>query len=119
MAQDETGFHCHQCGNCCARPEGLVRVSPEEIRRMAEYLGLTEAGFRSRYLTPDGTQLAEGLGGRCPFLVDGRTVRCALYPVRPEPCRTWPDWPELRQSARLRRAARRFCPGLGEDESAG
>ena len=35
----------------------------------------------------------------------------AIHAARPEQCRTWPFWKELRDPERLR-AARRFCPGI-------
>jgi Fe-S-cluster containining protein len=105
-------FRCRRSGNCCARPEGVVRVTPEDVERMAAHLGMDEAGFRSRYVAAAGDRLAEGLGQRCVFLEDGREAHCRIYPVRPERCRTWPFWPELRDSPEALRAARRLCPGI-------
>lgn len=105
-------FACRRSGNCCARPEGVVRVAPDEVRRLAAFLGLSEPAFRSRHLAASGDRLAEGLGGRCVFLEDGREARCGVYPVRPERCRTWPFWPELRDDPQALREARRLCPGI-------
>lgn len=87
-------------------------VTPDDVARLAAHLGLEEPAFRSRYLAARGDRLAEGLGGRCVFLEDGRETACRVYPVRPERCRTWPFWPELQRDPRALRAARRLCPGL-------
>jgi Fe-S-cluster containining protein len=105
-------FACRRSGNCCAQPEGFVRVGPDDVRRIAFHLGLSAAAFRSRYLAARGDRLAEGLGGRCVFLEDGREARCRIYPARPERCRSWPFWPELRDSPERLREACRLCPGI-------
>jgi Fe-S-cluster containining protein len=59
----------------------------------------------------------EGLGGRCPFLEDGRETSCRIHPVRPERCRSWPFWEELRDPERLAEAVR-LCPGIDSAPSA-
>jgi Fe-S-cluster containining protein len=105
-------FACRRSGNCCAQPEGMVRVGPAEVARIAAHLGLSEPGFRSRYLAATGDRLTEGLGGRCVFLEEGAETRCGIYPVRPERCRSWPFWPELRDSPDALRSACRLCPGI-------
>lgn len=105
-------FACRRAGNCCAQPGGMVRVDDERVRAMAAHLGLSESGFRSRYVAPSGDRLIDGLGGRCVFLVDGAQAGCAVYPVRPPRCRSWPYWPELRDEPEQRAAAARLCPGI-------
>jgi Fe-S-cluster containining protein len=105
-------FACRRSGNCCAQPEGRVRVGPAEVARIARHLSLSEAGFRSRYLTASGDRLVDGLGGRCVFLEDGEHTRCRIYAARPERCRSWPFWPELRDSPDAVRRACRLCPGI-------
>lgn len=104
-------FRCRRSGNCCARPEGVVRVTPEDVVRIADYLRMDEAALRSRYVAASGDRLVDGAGGRCPFLLDGCRTACGIYPVRPRKCRTWPFWAELRDPVALRRAAR-SCPGI-------
>jgi Fe-S-cluster containining protein len=105
-------FRCRRSGNCCARPAGVVRVGDADVRAIAAHLGMAERAFRSRYVAAGGDRLAEGLGGRCPFLADGGEATCTIYPVRPHRCRTWPYWPELLASPELLAQARRTCPGL-------
>jgi len=112
-------FACRRSGNCCARPEGVVRVDPEDARRIAAHLDMPEAAFRSRFVAATGDRLATGPGERCVFLEDGRETACGIYPVRPERCRTWPFWPELRASEDAPTVDRdalteacRLCPGI-------
>ena len=57
-------FRCRRSGNCCARPAGVVRVDAAEVRAMARELGLSEPGFRRRFVAPGGDRLVQGLGGR-------------------------------------------------------
>jgi Fe-S-cluster containining protein len=110
------GFACRRSGNCCARPEGVVRVDGCDVQRIAAHLGLPETGVRSRFLAASGDRLAEGLGHRCVFLVDGGEATCGIYPARPERCRSWPFWPELADSREELEAACRVCPGITPDE---
>lgn len=92
-----------------------MRVDADDVRRIAAHLGLSEAGVRSRHLAASGDRLAEGLGHRCVFLVDGGEATCGIYPARPERCRTWPFWPELAESREELAAACRVCPGIARD----
>jgi len=89
-----------------------VRIAADDATRIAAHLGLGEVAFRSRYLAASGDRLAEGLAGRCVFLREGRETACAIYPVRPERCRSWPFWPELLASREELREATRLCPGI-------
>lgn len=104
-------FSCRRSGNCCSIPGGFVRVSPAEAAAIAELLGLSPAAFAARYLDAEGTRLREGLGHACIFLSPGQPAGCRVYAARPERCRTWPYWPELRDPRALDRALAR-CPGM-------
>ncbi len=104
-------FDCQRTGNCCARPGGVVRVTAADIVALAAHTGLENAAFRARFVAPSGDRLREGLGPGCVFLRDGPHPECSVYPARPEQCRTWPFWDELRDPATLA-AAKRFCPGI-------
>src|SRR5262245_10256887 len=55
-------FRCQRSGNCCARPEGAVRVSDADVARIAAHLGLGVAAVRSRYVAATGDRLVDGLG---------------------------------------------------------
>src|SRR5687768_15057287 len=106
-------FACRRSGNCCAVPGGMVWVTAAEVTAIARHLGLGEAATRNRFLTVSGDRLRDGLGTRCVFLEDGAEgAACAIYPVRPAQCRSWPFWPELLESPEALAAAMRRCPGI-------
>ena len=44
-------FACARCGNCC-RGDGYVRVTPDDIIRMAMQLSITVTEFQSAYTRP-------------------------------------------------------------------
>lgn len=104
-------FRCRRCGACCRIRDGIVRVSPEEIARIAAHLGMDEQTFidRETELAPDrrGLVLKNRSDGACAYLTDDN--HCRINPVKPGKCRTFPfAWtnadsatvcPGLRQSA--------------------
>ncbi len=88
-------FKCRGCGACCRIKDGIVRVSDAEIKRIAEFLGISEAR-----LIEDETEIAPDRRGlifksrpdhSCTFLASDN--RCRIHPVKPDKCRTFPyDW---------------------------
>lgn len=115
-------FKCTQCGNCCSGPSGYVWFDDDEAKRIAEFLGITEADFRRRFTrrvwgraTLDEVKRDRGQYD-CVFLRrdgEGKAL-CSIYPVRPTQCRTWPFWPEnIRSSEAWEQAANMTpCPGM-------
>jgi uncharacterized protein len=69
-----------------------VKLSNEEITRMAAFLGLSEFDFIQQYtrLRTDnrGLALQDKGNGECVFL-DGRD--CRVQPVKPQQCRDFPN----------------------------
>jgi Fe-S-cluster containining protein len=112
-------FTCTRCGNCCTGPPGYVWCTPAEAQAIAAHLKLDPPEFLDRYTRAlNGRrslcEIESVHGYDCVFLRRGAdgAVGCAIYPVRPEQCRTWPFWPEnLAGPHNWRRAAGR-CPGL-------
>ena len=84
-------LQCQRCTACCRWP-GQVRVSEEEIRRLAGFLGLSEEAFIQRYTrlaaNRRGLALVEATDGGCIFL-EGRD--CRVQPVKPQQCRDFPN----------------------------
>jgi Fe-S-cluster containining protein len=84
-------YECQRCTACCRWP-GQVRLSDEEITRMAKHLGLSEHDFIQRYtrLRKDrnGLALMEQPDGACIFL-EGEN--CKVQPVKPQQCRDFPN----------------------------
>lgn len=89
----EEGMHyvCQRCGNCCRWP-GEVRVSEEEISRIAAFLKLSEEEFIERYteLRQDrrGLTLISKPNHECIFL-DG--IECRIQAVKPQQCIDFPN----------------------------
>lgn len=85
-------FHdCQRCTACCRWP-GQVRLTDEEIIRLAAFQGLGEHDFIQRFtrLARDrrGLALQEQADGACVFLVGND---CAVQPVKPQQCRDFPN----------------------------
>lgn len=85
-------FHCRRCGACCRIRDGIVRVSDAEIAAIAAHLGMTEDDFiaRETELAPDrkSLMLKSRPDGSCVYLTEDNL--CAINPVKPEKCRTFP-----------------------------
>ena len=111
--KDGLSFECTQCGGCCGGSPGVVWVDAEEIRRIAQLLKVAPDSLWGRVVRRVGAaqaSLMEHANGDCVFLRrsgDGR-VGCAIYPLRPQQCRTWPFWDQnLRSAAQWKAAASR------------
>ncbi len=107
-------FECTRCGACCRRP-GVVYLAADEPARLAAFLGLGLAQFRSRYLSelPDGEGWVievEGDAG-CPLL-DGDL--CSVEAVKPGQCRAYPFWSELVDNRPAWRREAALCEGIGK-----
>ncbi len=111
-------FSCSGCGGCCAGPgEGYVWVTADEIAAIAAHLGVSEKQMRRAHVRSVRGRLSlrERRDNRdCVFLAGGgnggRT--CAIYPVRPTQCRTWPFWPSNLGSPDAWARAGVRCPGI-------
>jgi Fe-S-cluster containining protein len=110
-------FTCTQCGNCCTGAPGVVWVSEEELRQIAEFRGASygEVLLHDTRLVNGRRSLTEYANGDCTFF-DGASRRCTIYPVRPAQCRTWPFWPSNLESTKSWKAVQRVCPGTRDGE---
>lgn len=109
-------FSCTQCGNCCGGAPGHVWVSPDETRRIAEYIGMDFEQFTRRHVRRVGTRLSllEESNGDCQWLErlpDGKS-RCSINPVKPVQCQTWPFWQENLATRTSWEFSGRSCPGI-------
>ena len=86
-------FSCAGCGQCCKSLDGkeaCVYLDGDDLRAIAACLKLTEQEFAAKYTERrHGLVVIRDPEKDCLFLVDGK---CAVYPVRPAQCRTWPFW---------------------------
>ena len=85
-------MECLRCGNCCTQHPAFV--SPEEIRRINTYLGITADEWRRLY-AGEGADYhnhfpVRQINGTCVFLKKhGSKYSCAIQPVKPECCINW------------------------------
>ncbi len=84
-------YQCQRCTACCRWP-GQVRLTSEEITRLATFKQLSEFDFIQEFtrLTKDrqGLALKDKENGECIFL-EGEN--CAIQPVKPQQCRDFPN----------------------------
>ena len=84
-------WQCQRCGNCCKWP-GDVRIDDDEVKTIADFVGLSEADFLDQFtrLRTDrrGLSLIEKDNHECIFL-DGNT--CKINDVKPNQCRGFPN----------------------------
>ena len=106
-------FACQRCAACCW-DEGEyteVYVGRDDLREMADHLGLIPSEFHRRYVKKsEGFEVLRSRGGACVMLRDDR---CRVYPVRPRQCRTWPFWAENLKRHVWYGEVRKRCPGVG------
>lgn len=111
--KDGLRFECTRCGNCCGGGPGMVKVTDEEVARLAKRLGVTEKEFRERHtrlFRKDINLLTEKENYDCVFY--DRAVGCTVYEARPTQCRTWPFWEITVLSPRTWSEASATCPGM-------
>ena len=103
-------FECQRCGNCCTGEPGFIFVDKHEAVKIAQYVSQDLSSFIDEYLYlfRTGYSIKEHDDGRCLFYREG----CAIYPVRPMQCRTFPFWFENLRSQKKWRRVTRECPGI-------
>jgi Fe-S-cluster containining protein len=87
-----TSFNCTRCGTCCTWP-GYVRLTPDEIEKIASFLKIKVTDFTDKYteLTADRKNLTliEKNDGSCIFYTSN-PPECAINPVKPAQCINFP-----------------------------
>ena len=104
-------FECRRCGRCCRGEPGYVWVTTDEIRLMAEHVGMSPVDFAKKYVRRDGTKLTlkERKNGDCVLWHN----TCVVYERRPAQCRTFPFWTHALKSKAAFTDVTRTCPGVG------
>ena len=104
-----TTFSCRRCGACCRIKDGIVRVSDDEVARIAAFLGMKDGDFiaTETELAPDRRSLVlkSRPDGSCAYLPADNL--CRINPVKPDKCRTFPfEWTNPDSCE--------VCPALGK-----
>ena len=107
-------FSCRMCGNCCFG-EGGITVDPGECERIAGFLEMTAAAFRSGCCEERNgcISIRTGKDGACLFFEKGRG--CGIHPVKPRRCALWPFYPALLKDPQAWREAMNACPGINPE----
>jgi Fe-S-cluster containining protein len=110
-------FECQQCGACCSGPgEGYIWVTKPEIKLIADFLKISVEQLRQKYIKRIGlrtTIIEQPTTKDCVFLQkNGGPKGCAIYPVRPNQCRTWPFWSDNLANPNAWNKAAQKCSGI-------
>ncbi len=92
-------------------------LTPSDLFRMAEELGMTEEQFIKRY--------TRSVRGRLSLLENPTTYdcifltgkRCRLYGARPKQCRTFPWWKENVSSLQAWKETGLLCEGIDHPDA--
>jgi Fe-S-cluster containining protein len=108
--EGEIKFSCLECGTCCAIG-GYVFISKNDVKKMAEHLGMDPDNFFKRYVRKEGNRLRLNCDYDEPCVMQ-EDNKCAIYPVRPNQCKTFPAWLELIKFEENLLDACTYCRGL-------
>jgi Fe-S-cluster containining protein len=104
-------FRCTACGICC-QGRGSVYFSRPEMAQVARFLKYGRARWKALkeklIQSEQAGLLIHSAGQSCLFLVN---KKCAIYPVRPLQCKSYPFWPSNFQSKASLGELREECPG--------
>ena len=113
-------FQCQpNCGRCCDEPGGIVYLTKDDAKRLAEHHAI---------------EVKEWLERDCQTTLDGRFVldsdaetdiciyldsekKCMVYEARPDQCRAYPWWIENLASKRTWNRTMDECPGIGAEDA--
>lgn len=110
-------FRCTACGNCCRNHGEYTHVylAPKDVSAIARHLELTPRAFLRRYCKAEGGWVLLKMDEpACPFLQADN--KCAIYPVRPKQCATWPFWTENLAEKTWKGPVKADCPGIDQGE---
>jgi uncharacterized protein len=104
-----TSFRCTNCGECCKGYGGIV-VTSEQMKHIAEYLGLDPKYFFSVYCEIlNGTiSIKSAKDSYCLLYNKG----CTVHPVKPTPCSRWPFFKNIVAIKDNWIIAKNNCPGI-------
>ncbi|MFA6935597.1 MAG: YkgJ family cysteine cluster protein [Sphaerochaetaceae bacterium] len=110
-------FQCQGCSYCCAVEPGFVFLSRQDVKALADHLGITERQVLEKYCrvaslnNKTAFSLNETESYDCIFLKD---KRCSVYEARPTQCRTYPFWASILKSRQAWLEESQYCPGIGQ-----
>lgn len=105
-------FTCRKCGECCEGYGGTY-LTPKDIKRIAEYIGVPENDFVKKYCDLSGGRpvITRGADGKCIFYKS----LCSIHPVKPRMCRAWPFIESVLKDKKNWDLMGSVCPGIKTD----
>lgn len=106
-------YQCRMCGKCC-HGKGGIKVTEEDIRAQAEFVGLDVEDYRERYIVLRHGKMEIGTreDGACHFLAD---KVCGIHPVKPAICALWPWLPGALKEEMGFLSLKQDCPGVDRE----
>ena len=107
-------FDCKMCGDCCFGEAG-IHTDPEERKRIARFLGISEDDFLGRYCEERNGRiyLTTGEDKFCVFYK--RNKGCAIHPVKPSRCSLWPYYRANVEDEETWEMAKSACRGISRE----
>jgi Fe-S-cluster containining protein len=106
-------FFCKMCGHCC-HGESTVSLSREEMEGIAAFFCMSIRDFIDEYCIIKGARVEmKVVKGHCIFYSENGL--CAIHPVKPGLCRTWPLHPSILSDRAAWQAIQADCPGFSRD----
>ncbi|MEG2140774.1 MAG: YkgJ family cysteine cluster protein [Bilophila sp.] len=114
MSSVKQVFDCQMCGQCCEGEGGIV-LSPRDLQRLCQGLGLEQDAFLATYAVfrNGKNQVRTGEDGKCIFFREG--TGCSVDVDKPDVCRAWPFFRGNMVDAESLYLAKDYCPGIRAD----
>lgn len=106
-------FRCRECGHCC-QGQTTVSLNADDLRRMADFLGLTIEALKEKYLREtNGVVQMKIVDNHCIFYNGG----CTVHPGKPWRCTEWPLHPSILSDRVNFETIKESCPGINRNLS--
>jgi len=107
-------FKCTLCGDCC-HGYGGTYVTADDIRAIADCIGVSPENFMRTYCRMSGSRpvLGQQDNGYCLFW----DKVCTIHAVKPQMCRAWPFIESVLVDTNNWRSMASMCPGIRTDAS--
>ena len=107
-------FQCQICGECC-HGEGGIFVNKDEIKKITNFLEMTEESFLAEFCLKKGGRFSIKAGPNKFCIFYDHEKRCLIHPVKPLPCSLWPFYPAILKDVDNWEMAKDACPGINPE----
>ena len=113
-------FQCQpNCGRCCDEPGGIVYLTKDDAKRLAEHHAIEVKEWLERdcQTTLDGRFILDSDAETDICIYLDSEKKCMVYEARPDQCRAYPWWIENLASKRTWNRTMDECPGIGAEDA--